>query len=267
MFTPKLFISVGATGAMFTLRETYQGSVHTEVRSFHHYNLGQDPDEAFVKAQEASERMGLELKTTRENLTQELRDIKRTNAEEMEKRRQAQLILEAQWEAERLERRLMQIDMIDLDGVFANGPYIGTKIVDCNDKAYLNWIVKTKAKFEQGSLMQHTALKIEELIAQGKIELLPEGDPERYFGAEGQRFEAVVTVTFVTSFQRQGYGSYDSSTAYVVNMVTSTGETLVSISDRFKAKVGDKIKIKGTVKSHDQYKGKAQTKVQRIKVI
>lgn len=288
MFTPKLFISVGATGAMFTLRETYlhttyvrgegvwggavingvyQGSSHTQVRSFHHYNLGQNPDEAFTKAQEASERMGIELSTTREQLAEELREIKRATAEEMAARHQAQLELEAKWEAERTERRLMQLDQIDLDGVFANGPYRGTKIEECADMSYLMWIVSNKSKFEQGSLMQHTALKIEQLIEEGKIELLPEADPDRHFGTEGQRFEADVTVVFVTSFTRQGFGSYHSSVAYLVSMVTSTGETLVSISDRFRAKVGDKLRIKGTVKSHDRYKGKAQTKVQRIKVV
>lgn len=96
-FVPTLFIGVGELGCFFTLRETYlhavpgpgpmgnavvngvyQGSF--EVRSYHVKNLSQDPDEAFEKAQEASERMGLKLTTSRDSLREEMNAIHRANA-------------------------------------------------------------------------------------------------------------------------------------------------------------------------------------------
>jgi hypothetical protein len=91
-FTPHCFIGIGATGAMFTLRETYLHEYHTrervyrEVRSFHIQNLGTTPDESIEKAQDMAKSRGLELNTTREKLDDELRAIKRATAEELAER-------------------------------------------------------------------------------------------------------------------------------------------------------------------------------------
>lgn len=101
-FVPHLFIGVGLTGAYFTLRMTnlryipgegpmgnaivngvYQGTV--EVGSEHLFNLSQDADEAFEKAQAAQE-MALRLSSTRESLDQEMREIQRATAEQMAER-------------------------------------------------------------------------------------------------------------------------------------------------------------------------------------
>ena len=94
-FVPHLYIGVGETGAFFTLRETYlheryaNGCRYTEVRSFHHFNLSQDADEAFEKARAFAERNLIQLNTTREQLTEQMRDIQRANAEELERRERA----------------------------------------------------------------------------------------------------------------------------------------------------------------------------------
>lgn len=273
MYTPHLFISIGATGAMFTLRETYLHEFyvgarrHTEVRSFHHYNLGQDPLEAMFKAKEASERLGLQLTTTSEELDANLRDIKRTGAAEMAERRRIEEERLRQWELDRLARQQENINLIWSERKFINGPYRDQPLDSCRDYGYINWLVSKVDEFQDTSYVKQYALIFKEMIAKGELELLPEPSKTAHLGQPGDKFQADVTVVRATSFQSQGFGSYYSSTCYVITMVTSTGECLVSMSERFRANVGDKMTIKGTVKAHDEYKGQAQTRVMRLKIV
>jgi len=75
MFKPSLFIDIGADNHFYTLRETYlhttyvrpgemgnaivngvyQGTIAEEVRSFHHFNLSQNPEDAIAKAKSFAE--------------------------------------------------------------------------------------------------------------------------------------------------------------------------------------------------------------------
>jgi len=55
---------------------------------------------------------------------------------------------------------------------------------------------------------------------------------------------------------------------YIISMVDDeTGACIISKSTSFSAETGDKLTFKATVKAHDDYKGQAQTVVQRIKVL
>lgn len=277
MFTPYLFISVGETGAFFTLRETYlhyipgagdmgnavhngvyQGS--TEIRSFHHFNLSQDPDAAFQKAEDFANANGYKLATTRETMIQEMRDIKRSTAEQLAERERIQQEKNEAWEAERQIRLQERIDLIK-SGQFVFGPYVGQKFVDA-DVGYINWLMNKVEDFEEGSLVRITA---EEVIKTCQHMKLPEPDKTMVVGEPKKRLTFDVTVIKSVYFDREGYtGGLER--VYVTTMVTSEGACLVVFSPAFSEEVGTQLKIKATVKEHSEYNGQAQTIVQRVAI-
>ena len=281
MFQPHLFIGIGQNNHYFTLRESYlhhykgaAGTPCTELRSFHHFNLSQNPDEAIAKATEAAERMGLPLHTTRAQITAQLEEIKRATAAEAK----AAQDREAQWKAEREEREAANLarwhEQI-AEGFFPDcfrnvtvtqsvpnrwhqefGETIELGAIRDAGVGYLNWLMdKMEAgEFEPDSLIA--------LVAQKALETchhlrLPRPDPDRHTGVVGKRETFEVTITRVFRFE----GFY--GVTHFVTMVDKTGCCLLS-KGKFNAEVGEMMKIKATVKEHDHYKGQAQTVVQRV---
>lgn len=116
MFTPNLFISIGKDSHFFTLRETYLHEqwyntpngpkCNREARSFHHFNLSQDYQEALAKAKEASKNFGLQLIAS-EDREEQLREIHRRTQEEIEQEKERLRIQneeeQAKYEARRRE--------------------------------------------------------------------------------------------------------------------------------------------------------------------
>ncbi|QIQ65274.1 hypothetical protein 19_00005 [Pseudomonas phage Epa19] len=283
-FAPHLFISVGATGAFYTLRETYehetyirgggpmggavvngvyQGQVHREVRSLHHFNLSQNLDEAISKAEAFAESAGLELRFDRDTLGAEMRTIERASAEALERRKREQEEREAAWAAEREAAQAERLAML-AKGIFPVGPYRGKEFREA-PRDYLTWLGRGYERFEEGSIMRTlglvVALKVPEL-------LLPEPHPELHLGEPKKRLSFRVTVVRSAYFDRPAYGSYDRyERVYVTTMVESvTGACLVVKSPSFSAEPGAELTIKGTVKEHTEYKGQAQTVLQRVVV-
>lgn len=263
MFQPSLFIGIGEKSCYFTLRERYLheqwigGRCEKEIRSFHHFNLSQDPDEAIAKATEAAERLGLPLNTTRAEITEQLNAIKRATADELKERQEREI----RWEAERAEREAKWMEeqkALIVDGRFptcfrnhGGEPFIAAGI------GYLNWVMDKADEFKPGSLLAMVANKVLELHADLR---LPCPDKTKVIGEPGKRQTFEVTV--IRTFDFTGiYG-----TTYFVTMVTPDGCCLLS-KGRFNAEVGEKLTIKATVKEHDEYKGQAQTVVQRVAVI
>lgn len=280
-FTPQLYIDIGATGAYFTLRETYehkryirgegdmggavlngvyQGTVDVEVRSFHHYNLSQNADEAFAKATAASEAMGMELTTTRESLEMEMREIKRADAEQLAERERRAAQLQAEWDAERAARMQEKLDKI-AQGVFPFGPHCDQKFEEASI-GYLDWLMRKVADFEEGSLIRLTA---EAVLASWSHVMLPTPDAELTVGEPGKRLQFSVTVVRSAHFERLAFNGYSVERVYVTTMVDASGACLVCFSTAFAPGVGEKLSIKATVKDHSEYKGQAQTIVQRVK--
>lgn len=281
-FSPTLFIGIGKDNHFFTLRETYLhehtvgGRTEYEVRSFHHFNLSQDADEAIAKATAAAEHLGLPLNTSRTELVEQLNEIKRATAEELRQREER----EAQWAAEReatqaahLERWHEQIRNGYFPDCFRNcgnatGKWreyllpngfttsVKERPFESADISYLNWLMDKNdaGEFEQGSLVAMTAARVAELCADKR---LPKPDPKRHSGQVGTRSEFSVTVVRV--FVYDGY--YGPS--HFVTMVTDDGCCLMSMG-AFKPKVGERLRIKATIKKHDEYRGQAQTVVQRV---
>lgn len=280
-FTPQLYIDIGATGAYFTLRETYlhtryirgggdmggavlngvyQGSVETEVRSFHHFNLSQNADEAFAKATAASEAMGMELTTTRESMAEQMRVIKRATAEQLAERERFAAKLHAEWEAERAARMQEKLDKL-AQGVFPFGPHKDEKFEDASI-GYLDWMMRKVEDFEEGSLVRLTA---EAVLARCSHLMLPTPDAELTVGEPGKRLQFTVTVVKSVHYDRTAWNGYGVERVYVTTMVDASGACLVCFSGAFAPYVGDKLTIKATVKEHSEYKGQAQTIVQRVK--
>lgn len=271
-FKPELYIGIGETHAYYTLRETYlhqqwvggrDGYMHSEVRSFHHFNLSTDLDEALAKAEAAAEQMALPLNADRDNLATQMRDIERATAEELERRRAARAAQEAEWAAEREARKAERLAKITA-GTVSFGKYDGSPIEEL-PAGYLSWLVEKLPEFEDGSLLRALA----EVVRDRYAHLLPRrADPNKLIGEEGERLELNVEVTRVYAFERpHRVAHWTTERVYIVTMVTNDGACVVSKSTSFSAREGDKLRIKATVKGHDNYKGQAQTVVQRVKLV
>lgn len=277
-FIPQLFVGIGETAAFFTLRETYlhtsyipgagpygnsvvngvyQGSVKHEVRSFHHFNLSQCPVEAVRKAKEASEKLALPLsaKSTPEALGEHLREIHRATAAEQAARVAQIKANEAAWAADRALETEMLLKAAQ-HGMMPVGKYAGQWFTDL-PPGYLNWLVGKASEFEAGSLMQSIAQLVERQFSE--LLLPPEG--KRHFsGTVGKRYPFKATVLGVFTFE----GYY--GTTHISKMVTDSCEALVVKSGAFRPTVGQTIEFTAGVKAHDQYNGKPQTVLQRVKM-
>ncbi len=120
-------------------------------------------------------------------------------------------------------------------------------------------------EFEAGSILRATGEAVQRLVPEL---LLPKPHPTKHVGTEGKRATFDVEVIRVSHFTRQGFGYGNSlERVWIVTMMTADGGCLVSMTPSFRAEEGEKLKIKATVKEHGEYKGQAQTKVQRIVVL
>lgn len=282
-YTPTLFIDVGETGAFFTLRETYlhrtyipgegdmgnavvngvyQGTVIEEERSFHHQNLSQDADEAWAKAQALAQQMGLQLDGSREDLTEKMRDIHRATAEELERRAQIRAEQDAIWAAEREERAKARVQQV-VDGIMPFGPHKGKKFDEC-PRGYLTWMAGKASEFEEGSIIRITAEALRDRFANL---LLPTPSSTLHAGEIKQRKVWDVTVLRCAEFKRPMYGApWRTERVYITTMIDkATGACLVVKSPNFgPVSEGEEMKIKATVVDHGDYKGQAQTLLQRV---
>lgn len=288
-FQPKLFIGIGETMAYYTLRETYlhevcipgegpmgnavvngvyQGEKIEEVRSFHHFNLSQDPDEAIAKAKEASFKLGIPFSCTKEKIVEEMREIKRRTEEQIKADQLKWEITQAQIEALKIkwamEREAEKIEKFE--EVTPHGTHYITwgSHAFCHanklPREYCTWVVANKDKFEDYSFMLHLAKTLEEKYPEQLLEEI-KLKPKTYFGEVGTRYDLELTVIKCFGFE----GFYGKT--YVTTMADKKGICFNVMSGAFSAQAGDKIKIKATVKEHKPYKGQAQTVLQRVKVL
>lgn len=280
-FVPSLFVGIGKDYHFFTLRETYehttylpgangnavingvyQGTAIKETRSFHHFNLSQDADEAYSKAVEAAANFGLKLTCTRADLDTQMLEIKRATAAEMAEREERA----AKWEAERKALRDAELARkIELtnSGFFAFGKFCDKSFNDV-DPGYLEWFVSARDDFEAGSLLQITADAILRLAAD-RLPVKP--DATATIGEIGKRLDVRVTVVRSFGFWRESFSGYGSERVYITTMVTDDRVCVVVKSTAFAPDVGETFTLRGTVKEHSEYKGQMQTIMQRVKII
>lgn len=269
-FVPHLFIGVGETAAYFTLREThqeylpgegpmgnaivngvYQGRVVTA--SHHVKNLSQDAHEAFEKAREYANGVGLELRANVDSMKEELREIHRATAEQIAAR-------QAQWRADleiRAERERQWIagckQAID-DGFVPFGRYAGVQIAKTPIQ-YRQWVGKST---HENEVMAYLA----EAVAQRFSDDFPPAPKAGVIvGSIGQR------LTFRVRCLARFVVHSDFGDLYITKLVDlQSGALLVVKSGSWSMTTEDAEKtIKATIKKHDEYRGEVQTVVQRVK--
>jgi hypothetical protein len=287
-FKPVLFIDIGELGCFYTLRETYlhtayipgdgpmgnaavngvyQGSVVQEVRSFHHFNLSTDADEAFAKAVASAAELEVPLEPkSADEIRAKMNEIMRATADQMAAREAARLAREADWTEMRAAREaddLLNIEagVVSFGAKGRNGP---RKLEDM-DQGYLAWMVGMELEFEAGSKMRRLA----EVIRTKFAHLLPrKPDLVKFAGTPGKRQVFQVEVLRVIKLLQPAYGApWRNETVFIVTMITDDGACLVSKGTSFYATQGKFLAIKATVKCHDWYGDQAQTVVQRIAVL
>lgn len=261
-FTPYLFIGIGETGAFFTLREAYDLNLRTgKVVTAHLCNLSQDADEALRKATEYAEAQAIELRTNANTLAEEMRAIQRATAAEREERARVQRVQEEQLAAQRAAYEQQQRDRI-AEGVYPLGPYQGKQFEQAS-RSYIDWIMRKVAEFEAGSVLHQLAQAVADKCGHLR---LPDADPALLVGEPKKRQEFTVTVVRSAFFDRDSWDYRSIERVWVTAMVTDAGACLVVFSSTFSPEVGEELRIKATVKSHSEYKGQAQTIVQRVTV-
>lgn len=270
-FCPKLYISIGETNAFFTLRETYLyevwvggqgGYMHKEVRSFHHFNLSQNPEEAFSKATIHAQNMGLPLDASVENLSQQMRDIKRASAEALEERAK-RLKLEMEERIAEKEAYIAERNNKIENGYFTFGPYFGQKFEEA-PRGYLSWLMDKIEDFEEGSVLRKTAENVLKLVPHLA---LPKPISDLHVGTVGKREVYHAEVVKVREFWKDSFSGFGMDRGCVTTFVTDQGACMVCFSGAIYLNEGDKISFKATVKEHTEYNGQSQTVVQRLKVI
>lgn len=247
-----LFISIGATGAMFTLREFNREG--RTVQNFHHCNLGQDADQAWYKAVAYSLAMGVQLKTTKDEITAELREISRMKKDEREERDRRIKEQQDRYAAERAEHEQNLKNKID-SGIFPFGKYAGKKFEEA-PKSYIRWVLEQTP--ETDTIL---AYLVEGVRKYSDVLSLEYADT--FVGELNKRMDFEVKVDKSTGFWKDGFNGPEY--VNVTTFVTDKNECIVVMSSSFSAKEGKVMKIRGTVKDHREYKGQKQTIINRVK--
>ena len=246
-----LYISVGSTGAMFTLKHCKGHFFHKHVK-----NLSTNPDTALQKAMEYSKKKNIPLHT--DQLSAQLRKIKRCSAEQIQQQKKMRDEERKRRKQERLEGHRRKID----NGIMPIGKHAGKKLSEL-PRDYIEWITDTE--HDQDSPMYYAAEKVLELIIDDP---LPIPHPESIVGKPKERHTFRVTCINSKSFVRPCYGfSMASEKVFITTMVDEFKNCIVCFSPSFKMDVGEKATIKATIKDHSLYDNQAQTIVQRVKKI
>lgn len=88
----------------------------------------------------------------------------------------------------------------------------------------------------------------------------------RYVGSIGLRISAEVTVEREASFPRpKAMAPWVTEEVFITTMRDDEGNALIVKSPSFRVPVGARLSIKGTVKDYGDWKGEAQTFLQRVK--
>ena len=113
----------------------------------------------------------------------------------------------------------------------------------------------------QAQAIRNTVAKFAEADAQRA-----QHSTSRHVGTVGERLTVDVTVDRVASFSRPSFRTGREETVWIITMRDAEGNAIVSKSPSFHAEQGAKLTIAATVKEHADYRGEAQTVVQRVSV-
>lgn len=224
-------------------------------------NLPRDKEKAQARAKELAKNAGRPLRE--ENDLPPLTDFARQTAGEAEA---ARLAIAAERERYNLnaEREALRDAIADAAmGLLPFGPYAGKRVEDAPAK-WLTWFARAAEVPEGNRVAEFTKDLLN--VAYPHL-LLPEPNPKKTLGNPKERLTLVVTVIRRADILASGYNGEDT-VLYVTTMVTDDGTCVVVKSGFWKGgEPGERITIKGTVKEHGEYKGQAQTLLQRVSVL
>lgn len=273
-FKPYLYIDIGKTGALFTLRETYlheiyipsegdfggsilngvyQGTVETEVRSFHHKNLGQKPEDAFRKASEYAIQSGLHLNTKLDTLEDDLRKIKHRSAEDITNALKRQAIQATEFFERYRDRYILS------PRKFHSGKYAGKTVWEVWEKdfQYVEWVAENTSYDSQKSFLQA-------FLDGRELPYVPES---HYVGEIDSKVDSIYAevVRFASYDSTDYYGNH--CTKHIITFKVNEGDLLVWFTTSSKFDEDFKGNIKFTIKNHQKYEGIKQTIVNRVSVV
>lgn len=279
-FIPTLFISIGATGAMFTLRETYlheryargdgsmggamvngayQGTVEYDIWSKHLKNLGQNPDDSYIKASAYAAETGLELTTTREHLQEELRKIHRSSPEEIEAARVAFAYRYNGPVHDEYDAKIMR-NMAEAGSVWCmpfgshKGKDLRVLAADPFTRPYVEW-VSNELENEMYRCMAELVLEKTTIVDSNHV------------GNIKERIEKQLYVAGERTFTRAAWNGYGEEAVSVYTLKDEDGNIYVIFTPTLSLEVGSDVLLRGTVKEHGEYKGVKQTILNRPKVM
>lgn len=109
--------------------------------------------------------------------------------------------------------------------------------------------------------------------AQRKQDELTAPMNSEYIGNVGDKIEMPVTFWKLATYKVKAFGGYYNrdepamETKYIYSFIDESGNCLIWNTTSFnELTAGDKLKLKGTIKGHKEYKGIKQTELQRCKV-
>lgn len=281
-FKPELFVDSGSTGAMFTLRRTYlhthylrgegpmggavvngvyQGQVCQEVRTTHVQNLGQDPHEAYARAVRVSTKLALPLTTRLEALlTDTLRAIHRRTDEEIRRENADRNLRLAQRADERMMSSLTRRPLDRCDHPKHRGKSF-EQIAEF-DRPYLEWLAgRAPHRVPEWELRR---LFLETWLEKHPAPLVR----NEHLGLEGERIEIRGRVTFTKQLDSAPDEWPRRRGKVLVKVRTDSGHLVVTFYGgyRWNPAQGDTCHLAGTVKSHNRFRGQAETMLCRIAV-
>lgn len=238
------YISSGAGNKMYTLR------LHTEDGlDYYCCNLSTDREKAHAKAKEMADGklLGSPL---------QLGDLNEYDTGVAERERQEREEREAATKAAEEERINRQLDLV------GQGRMPFGKHVDCELQHvpydYVRFWVFEKEK-DDGVVCE--AIREAFIRLRPEVVALPTPNGE-YVGEIKQRLE--FDATCVASFGFHGFYGY----TYIEKFVSSEGHSLTYMGSSYLGvNPGDKVRLKGTVKKHEEYKGEPSTHLSRVKIL
>lgn len=154
-------------------------------------------------------------------------------------------------------------------GILPLGIYAGTPIGEA-PREWLTWYARDANFSKLSTLSDELDLALatrQVLLKDWDARLLPIPNPDTYLGQPGQRVTVWATVLKTWSGIVSGYNGEDAW-AGITTLVDNDGNCLSIKSGAWKQpKVGEAVQIVGTVTKHSEYKGLAQTSLNRVKTL
>lgn len=137
-------------------------------------------------------------------------------------------------------------------------------------KLHRNYSTCGRASVVDPSKTELLWIRPEDAVAPELVKIEKPVAVNEYIGEVGTKIEITGELMKVVTFERMKFGYYDSGVGYLAKIKTEQGIVVywgfpVDCKTKDDITEGSKIKVRGTVKSHEEQKGFKQTVIQRPK--